>query len=231
MLKKIEQTRKKAQDLLVIKQDREHRFQAKLKMELEHEDQIDRKRLQILEGIQDRKRRMDSLTQATQSERTRSYESMRRRAKQNEIEFKQFRHSVMLNKRKRAEVVKQDEKRREKKLQQYRRNKLMHNSFDYRSRKHNEIDSLKKVESNISTLETVENALLDKLQNTRANVERANKEYLSALDTAYSSQDTRIQSLKKKLEEKRQKYMHGVGTNRSASQSKLSKSGHDTSPK
>lgn len=37
---------------------------------------------------------------------------------------------------------------------------------------------------------------------------KANQEYISALDNAYSSQESRIENLKKKLEKHRSKYMH-----------------------
>ena len=148
---------------------------------------------------------------------------MRTEAKINDTEFKRFRNSVVMQKRYKADRIKNEERRREQKLNQYRHAKLISNSVDYKNRKNLQKDKAHKVQSNISTLETIEGDMLSKLQNTRANVEKANKEYMSALDTAYSSQELRIKALKNKLDEKRNKFMVTEGYQRNASQSKISK--------
>lgn len=146
---------------------------------------------------------------------------MKQNSRMNDYEFKQFRQSVVLNKKYNADAIKMEEKRRERKIKNYRQSKIMSSSFDYRNRMSSEFTDMSQVGSKLTTLEQIENALLNKLKNTRSNVEKANQEYMNALDNAYSSQESRINALKQKLEMKRNKNMVQIGISRSASQSKL----------
>ena len=48
MLKKIQETRRKAYELLKVKQDRENMYEYKLQMEIDHEEKVNNKRENLI---------------------------------------------------------------------------------------------------------------------------------------------------------------------------------------
>ena len=192
-------------------------------MELDHEQNVDSKRQQILQQKQDRKQKMHALKTEIIGNRRSHVNHARTQSHLNDESYKDFKLRVTNSKKWIVDKIKLDEQKRRHNVQRYRQHKLQQSSQNYLSRKSSEQKQSRSMERQMQSLEGAESQLLSKLQNTQANMGMANKEYMSALDQAYGSQETRIQSLKQKLEKYRSKHMHGnEGHNRSISKGTLS---------
>ena len=128
----------------------------------------------------------------------------------NDNAFREYKDQVINEKRYRVNTIKTDEMKRELRLKNLREKRIYiyDNTVDYSKRRSQELDGVCSVKHNLSSLETLESELMSKLQNTKANVSKANQEYMSALDNAYTSQEIRIANLKQKLQKHRSRYMN-----------------------
>jgi flagellar biosynthesis chaperone FliJ len=88
------------------------------------------------------------------------------------------------------------------------RSKIDNYTYQYRVRRNQEVNAVKSQERTLKSLEDTESAIMNRMKNTKASIDKVNKQYIDALDSAYTSQDARISELKKKLEKHRSKYMH-----------------------
>jgi hypothetical protein len=98
MLKKIQETRRRAYEMLRLKKEREDIFENKLKMDLDHEQMIDKKRQRIFQDKEMRQRKINNLRSEILNSRKSLVKDIRTRSQLNDQSFNEYKHKVKMAK-------------------------------------------------------------------------------------------------------------------------------------
>ena len=200
LLKKIQNTRKRAEEIMAIKQRNEKRFEERMKLKEKEEADLMQRREQQQFIREQRKLGLKKRQEELRAQKNSGFVETRSRRINDEKERKNFKSSMVEENRKKRDIVVAEERRIARSLQRFQRKRKNQNKMNYSMRVNKQSNDIKSVDRNIHKMEQIEKEMLDRLKNSQALEQEAYQSLEQAIQQSENSYQNRLTEFSKNNE-------------------------------
>lgn len=199
LMKKIKDTREKANTILEVKQRNEMKFQERQEQEELEKLRVEQERERLKKEKEQRRQEIIATKQQILEDRKRVYSEYRDQ-RDFAVQYKQkVRINSIKQKRKKRDMVREEELRIQEKLKKRAEEKKKRNQLHYSMRVEDQKQVIGKIDKDIGAMEKEEKEILDRLRNSQKMEQEAYKTLENAIKTSVEGTEWRKQMMSNKV--------------------------------
>lgn len=179
--KKIEETKKKAREIYILKKKNEEKMQQKQMKELQSQSNNKDAQNSTIEARRTKEKQKEDMLMAIYNQKHEGAVSLKKQSQKNDMKKDQFKEKVVQSNQYKSQKVKEQEALTILKKQEAEANKLVQNRLNYERRMAEEETLKRKKEAEVLNMEKLEMELIKKLQHTQTLQKTAYEELEQAL--------------------------------------------------